>query len=151
MDMCKYMYICQHLWISIHEYIYVYSVDYLTNDDIHTHVQIKWLLHLILIYPPFLHQPLHNPPSRFIWFIYAHIYRSQANLLRAQCNLPAYEVIYDPLDASVIVSKLGGGALGQQLGFSRSGEEEICILLYEYMCILLVVWILIGQRLKHLY
>jgi len=49
--------------------------------------------------------------------------RSQANLLRAQCNLPAYEVIYDPLDASVIVSKLGGGALGQQLGFSRSGDE----------------------------
>lgn len=32
--------------------------------------------------------------------------RAQANELRAKCNLPPYDVVYDPLDAAVIVARL---------------------------------------------
>jgi len=49
--------------------------------------------------------------------------RQQANALRAECQLPPYEVIYDPLDASVVVAKLAVSPLGQQLGLSRTGDE----------------------------
>ena len=50
--------------------------------------------------------------------------RQQANNLRQQCSLPPYDVIYDPLDASVIVAKLSHSPLGERLGLSyRSGDE----------------------------
>ena len=37
--------------------------------------------------------------------------RRQANLLRAECGLDEYDVVYDPLDATVIVDKLSSSAL----------------------------------------
>lgn len=37
------------------------------------------------------------------------ILRQKANELRALCNLAPYEVVYDPLDASAIVSFLSSG------------------------------------------
>ena len=50
--------------------------------------------------------------------------RQQANELRQQCNLPPYDVIYDPLDASVIVTKLSDTPMGLRLGLAtRSGDE----------------------------
>ena len=35
--------------------------------------------------------------------------RKMANELRSLCNLPSYDVVYDPLDASAIVSNLASG------------------------------------------
>ena len=49
--------------------------------------------------------------------------RQQANKLRKECNLPAYEVIYDPLDASLIVDKLSHSPLGLKLELSRNGDD----------------------------
>ena len=40
-------------------------------------------------------------------FAQTMLLRSQANALREKCNLPPYDVVYDPLDASVIVARLG--------------------------------------------
>ena len=35
--------------------------------------------------------------------------RKMANELRSLCNLPSYDVVYDPLDASAIISNLASG------------------------------------------
>lgn len=40
-------------------------------------------------------------------FAQTMLLRNEANALRAKCNLPPYDVVYDPLDASVIVARLG--------------------------------------------
>jgi hypothetical protein len=47
--------------------------------------------------------------------------RKQANALRAECGLPAYDVVYDPLDASAIVEKMVESPLGQELGLQDGG------------------------------
>ena len=44
--------------------------------------------------------------------------RRQANILRTSCGLPEYDVIYDPLDATVIVDKLVDSPLGKELQLS---------------------------------
>jgi hypothetical protein len=45
-------------------------------------------------------------------FAQTMLLRAQANALRASCGLPPYDVVYDPLDAAVIVGKLGKGFPG---------------------------------------
>lgn len=45
-------------------------------------------------------------------FAQTMLLREQANALRAQCSLPPYDVVYDPLDAAVIVAKLGNSFEG---------------------------------------
>jgi len=51
--------------------------------------------------------------------------REQANNLRAQCGLPFYAVIYDPLDASVIVSKMATEEIGVKLGLNNEDSEIV--------------------------
>jgi hypothetical protein len=54
-------------------------------------------------------------------FAQTMILRKQANVLRAECGLPAYDVVYDPLDASTIVEKMEESPLGQELGLQDGG------------------------------
>lgn len=49
--------------------------------------------------------------------------REEANKLRAQSDIEAYEVIYDPLDAAEIVRKFSSLPIGQTLGLSKPAEE----------------------------
>jgi hypothetical protein len=56
------------------------------------------------------------------------VLRSRANELRKYCNLPAYEVIYDPLDASIIVNNISNSVSENDpifsiLSPSRTAEE----------------------------
>ena len=50
--------------------------------------------------------------------------RRVANKLRADCGLPAFDVVYDPLDAAAIVAKLGEGAAGRALGIHSGGDVD---------------------------
>lgn len=51
--------------------------------------------------------------------------RQQANKLRDECGLPNYEVVYDPLDASVIVNAYSKKPLGMELGIDKPAEVVI--------------------------
>eukprot|EP01041_Mallomonas_annulata_P000183 gene183-314_t len=50
--------------------------------------------------------------------------KEQANTLRTQCGLAPYSVIYDPLDASVIVSKMSTGPMGVKLGLDGTNDSD---------------------------
>ena len=69
--------------------------------------------------------------------------RNQANTLRAECGLPAYDVVYDPLDASVIVEKMEKSPLGQELGL-QGGEGVMAALSAKHQDMLLSVTALRG-------
>ena len=58
--------------------------------------------------------------------------REQANKLRAACSIEPYEVIYDPLDASVIVPYWTTQPLGKELGLDRPAEELLPVLEEKY-------------------
>jgi len=51
--------------------------------------------------------------------------RQCANDLRGMCGLPPYTVVYDPLDATVIVNKLSVEPLGMELGLATNDTETI--------------------------
>ena len=51
--------------------------------------------------------------------------RGVANGLRKQCNLPPYEVIYDPLDASAIVGQLSNEKQGIELGLQEPIDDIV--------------------------
>jgi hypothetical protein len=57
-------------------------------------------------------------------FAQTMLLRTQANLLRAQCSLSSYDVVYDPLDAAVIVAKLSKSFEGMV----ESSEEMYALL-----------------------
>lgn len=58
--------------------------------------------------------------------------REQSNSLRKQCNIAPYEVIYDPLDASVIVPAMISQPLGVQLGLDRPADDLLPVLEEKY-------------------
>ena len=58
--------------------------------------------------------------------------RDQANKLRKEVNIRPFEVIYDPLDASVIVNKITSTPLGEELGLYKPAEELSLILEEKY-------------------
>ena len=62
--------------------------------------------------------------------------RSQANALRAQCGIQPFEVVYDPLDASVIVGKLSTEPLGLELGLDRPADDILPSLEAKYGAVL---------------
>jgi hypothetical protein len=70
--------------------------------------------------------------------------RQKANDLRKQCNLPPYEVIYDPLDASVIVNRLSLEPIGVEYGLSTAADELVTKLNSKYSKILKSVAALRG-------
>jgi len=55
--------------------------------------------------------------------------RERANALRTLCGLPEYAVIYDPLDAAVVVNKLQGEPLGVKLGLNSEDTETVVVAL----------------------
>jgi len=70
--------------------------------------------------------------------------RQKANDLRKQCNLPPYEIIYDPLDASIIVKRLSLEPIGVEFGLSSSADELVTKLNSKYSKILKSVAALRG-------
>lgn len=70
--------------------------------------------------------------------------RQKANDLRKQCNLPPYEVIYDPLDASVIVNRLSLEPIGVEYGLSSAADDLVTKLNSKYSKILKSVAALRG-------
>lgn len=50
--------------------------------------------------------------------------RRVANDLRASCGLPAFDIVYDPLDAAVLVTKLADSPMGRQLGLGEDGNID---------------------------
>mmetsp|Transcript_27785 Transcript_27785/g.46674 ORF Transcript_27785/g.46674 Transcript_27785/m.46674 type:complete len:629 (+) Transcript_27785:86-1972(+) len=51
--------------------------------------------------------------------------RNKANELRSMCSLPPYEVVYDPLDAAEIVSRLAEMPLGLEVGLTNPIEDTM--------------------------
>jgi len=72
--------------------------------------------------------------------------RQIANSLRAMCGLPAYEVIYDPLDAAVIVEKLQGLEVGKRAGIDRPVGDVVEMLESKYGSLLKSVAALRGAK-----
>jgi len=70
--------------------------------------------------------------------------RQKANDLRKQCNLQPFEMIYDPLDASVIVNRLSLEPIGVEYGLSTAAEELVTNLNNKYSKILKSVAALRG-------
>jgi hypothetical protein len=70
--------------------------------------------------------------------------RQKANDLRKQCNLQPFEMIYDPLDASVIVNRLSLEPIGVEYGLSSAAEELVTNLNNKYSKILKSVAALRG-------
>ena len=58
--------------------------------------------------------------------------REVANKLRKDCNLPPFDVIYDPLDAAAIVSKLSTSSVGQELGLNGEIETIMAAMSAKY-------------------
>jgi len=58
--------------------------------------------------------------------------RQKANELRALCNIPPYDVVYDPLDASAIVAQLSGTPMGLKAGGADTVEEVVAALNSKY-------------------
>lgn len=58
--------------------------------------------------------------------------RSKANELRKMCNLPDYEIVYDPLDATAIVEKLSMQSIGIELGLQGPADELVPVLNSKY-------------------
>ena len=54
--------------------------------------------------------------------------KNQANKLRNLCNIKEYSVIYDPLDASVIVDQLSNQTIGKSIGIDQSAEQVLELL-----------------------
>jgi hypothetical protein len=74
--------------------------------------------------------------------------RSKANELRAMVNLPSYQVIYDPLDASVIVQKLASLPIDQETKdlLSQEDDEILASMSKSYGKLLLSVSALRGAK-----
>ena len=70
--------------------------------------------------------------------------RDVANDLRAQCGLPAFDVIYDPLDASVIVGRLGDSPLGKELNLGGDIDTAAAALMAKYGALMTAVPALRG-------
>ena len=70
--------------------------------------------------------------------------RSVANSLRKQCNLAPYDVVYDPLDASVIVEKLSATPSSVDMGITQSTDDIVKLLYTKYGSILKSVSALRG-------
>lgn len=70
--------------------------------------------------------------------------RQKANDLRKQCNLLPYEVIYDPLDASVIIKRLSLEPIGVEYGLTSTADELVTKLNNKYSKILKSVAALRG-------
>lgn len=51
--------------------------------------------------------------------------RQIANSLRKRCGLPEFEVVYDPLDASLIVDKLSKEQIGVDVGITKPIDEIV--------------------------
>jgi len=51
------------------------------------------------------------------------VLRNTANQLRQLVNIPEYDVVYDPLDATIIVNKLSNDDIGIKHGIDRPVEE----------------------------
>ena len=70
--------------------------------------------------------------------------RNVANNLRKQCNLAPYEVVYDPLDASVIVETIAATPTAVDMGITGSIEDVLNSLYTKYGTILKSVSALRG-------
>lgn len=63
--------------------------------------------------------------------------RASANELRKLVNIPEYEIIYDPLDAAVIVEKLSDDEnIGVKFGINKSGDDVVTLLNSKYASVL---------------
>lgn len=60
------------------------------------------------------------------------VLRNAANDLRKLVKLPEYEVIYDPLDASVIVEKLANEDIGRRYNLNKEANELLVSLNDKY-------------------
>ena len=58
-------------------------------------------------------------------------FRKCANELREQCGIPPYSVVYDPLDAKVIVEELSTGSFAQAIGMDTMDTDQIVKALEE--------------------
>jgi hypothetical protein len=58
--------------------------------------------------------------------------REIANGLRAQCSLPPFDVVYDPLDASVIVDKMADSELGREINLGGDIDTIMAALASKY-------------------
>jgi hypothetical protein len=56
------------------------------------------------------------------------ILRETANKLRELSQLPPYDVIYDPLDAGIIVEKLAAQSVGQRFGIDQPIDQVVTLL-----------------------
>ena len=72
--------------------------------------------------------------------------RKHANNMRAECGIDAYDVIYDPLDASIIVEKLCNSKIGKELGLNGDAEELVSELDKKYGDMLMNVSALRGAN-----
>jgi hypothetical protein len=71
--------------------------------------------------------------------------RDVANDLRGQCGLPAFDVVYDPLDASVIVGKLSESPLGKELNLGGDSiDTTMAALAAKYDAVMTAVPALRG-------
>lgn len=64
------------------------------------------------------------------------ILRAAANELRAMVNIPAYDVVYDELDANVIVDKLSNQNFGKQYGLDQPADVILKLLEDKYASLL---------------
>lgn len=74
------------------------------------------------------------------------ILRSQANLLRSKCNLPAYEMIYDPLDATEIVNQLAGEWLLRDRARCSDKRASECFKNDYLLCLYVYVGTAVGKK-----
>jgi hypothetical protein len=58
--------------------------------------------------------------------------REKADELRKQCNIPPYEVIYDPLDAEVIVQAMMKDPIALEIGLNKPAEVLVKTLEEKY-------------------
>jgi hypothetical protein len=58
--------------------------------------------------------------------------RAKANDLRAMCGIPAYDVVYDPLDASAIVKQLTDMPIGLASGLTEPSDQLVAQLNIKY-------------------
>lgn len=99
-----------------------------------------------------LEETMHHCISKDILFFnldeYAQtmLLRQIANNLRALAGIPPYEVIYDHLDASVIVDKLQFNEIGKRAGLDRPTNDVVNNLDSKYGELLTSVSALRGAR-----
>jgi hypothetical protein len=65
-------------------------------------------------------------------FAQTMLLRKQANVLREMCSLSPYEVVYDPIDAQVIVEKLGKTPLGLDTDLMQPIDDVVRALNTKY-------------------